>query len=89
MLSTSMRRLVWAWTSLVLVFLYAPLLLVVLNAFNTSKTFAFPPTGFTWKWWADAWASAGMWRSLGNSVVRRRWRWRWRWSFPPWRSARW
>ena len=42
MLSTSMRRLVWAWTTLVLVFLYAPLLLVVLNAFNTSKTFAFP-----------------------------------------------
>ncbi len=69
MLSTSMRRLVWAWTTLVLVFLYAPLLLVVLNAFNTSKTFAFPPTGFTWKWWADAWASAGMWRSLGNSVI--------------------
>ena len=30
-----------------LVFLYAPLLLVVVNAFNASRSFAFPPTGFT------------------------------------------
>ena len=45
MLSTSMRRLVRVWTLFVLVFLYAPLLLVMLNAFNTSKTFAFPPSG--------------------------------------------
>ncbi len=57
------------WTIVVLVFLYAPLLLVLVNAFNTSKTFAFPPTGFTLEWWSDAWSSAGMWQALGNSVV--------------------
>jgi putative spermidine/putrescine transport system permease protein len=32
-------------------FLYIPLALIVLNAFNESRTFAFPPTGFTTKWW--------------------------------------
>src|SRR3954447_7769918 len=32
-------------------FLYVPLGIVVLNAFNDSRTFAFPPTGFTTKWW--------------------------------------
>jgi putative spermidine/putrescine transport system permease protein len=32
-------------------FLYVPLGIVVLNAFNKSRTFAFPPTGFTTKWW--------------------------------------
>ena len=69
MLSAGARRMVRAWTVLVLVFLYAPLLLVVLNAFNTSRTFAFPPTGFTWAWWVDAWNSEGMWKSLVNSVV--------------------
>jgi putative spermidine/putrescine transport system permease protein len=53
----------------VLVFLYAPLLLVVVNAFNASRTFAFPPTGFTLRWWADAANSAGMWQALANSVV--------------------
>lgn len=42
MLSNTARRLVRGWTLVVLLFLYAPLLLVVINAFNTSRTFAFP-----------------------------------------------
>ena len=69
MLSTRMRTLLRVWTIAVLGFLYAPLLLVLLNAFNSSKTFAFPPSGLTLRWWRDAWASDGMWRSLGNSVL--------------------
>ncbi|MDT5289048.1 MAG: putative spermidine/putrescine transport system permease protein, partial [Mycobacterium sp.] len=69
MLSTGVRRMTLAWTVLVLVFLYAPMLLVVVNAFNASRTFAFPPTGFTLAWWADAAGSTGMWKSLGNSAV--------------------
>jgi len=69
MLSSGMRLTVRTWTALVLVFLYAPLLLVVINAFNSSRTFAFPPSGFTLEWWADAWNSEGMWKSLANSVI--------------------
>ena len=69
MLSTRMRTLLRLWTVAALGFLYAPLLLVLLNAFNSSKTFAFPPSGLTLRWWRDAWASEGMWRSLGNSVL--------------------
>ena len=69
MLSGGARAAVRTWTVLVLVFLYAPLLLVVVNAFNASRTFAFPPSGFTVRWWADAWNSDGMWTSLANSVV--------------------
>jgi len=69
MLSSRMRTLLQAWTIGALVFLYAPLALVLINAFNSSKTFAFPPTGWTLRWWHDAWASEGMWRVLGNSVV--------------------
>ena len=69
MLSGGARTAVRTWTVLVLVFLYAPLLLVVVNAFNASRTFAFPPSGFTLRWWADAWNSDGMWTSLANSVV--------------------
>ena len=37
-----------------LAFLYVPLALVVINAFNRSRTFAFPPTGLTLKWWHTA-----------------------------------
>ena len=41
----------------------------MVNAFNASRTFAFPPSGFTLRWWADAWNSDGMWTSLANSVL--------------------
>ncbi len=69
MFSRGMRRGARVWVALVLVFLYAPLLLVIVNAFNSSRTFAFPPTGFTWQWWRAAVHSQGMWHSLANSVV--------------------
>lgn len=69
MRSPTTRWALWCWTALVLLFLYIPLLLVVVNAFNASRTFAFPPTGFTLRWWADAANSAGMWKALANSVV--------------------
>ncbi len=69
MFSRGVRRSARAWVVLVLVFLYAPLLLVIVNAFNSSRTFAFPPTGFTWQWWRAALHSQGMWHSLANSVV--------------------
>ena len=69
MFSAGVRRTTRAWTLLVLVFLYAPLLLVLVNAFNRSKSFAFPPSGFTMQWWKVALHSEGMWRSLANSVI--------------------
>lgn len=69
MLGRPARRALRAWTLLVLAFLYAPLILVVINAFNASKTFAFPPDGFTLQWWRAAMNSEGMWTSLGNSVL--------------------
>jgi putative spermidine/putrescine transport system permease protein len=69
MLSRSARRALRAWAVLVMVFLYAPLLLVLINAFNSSRTFAFPPSGFTLQWWSAAFHSQGMWASLANSVV--------------------
>jgi putative spermidine/putrescine transport system permease protein len=69
MLSKGSRLAVRGWTVLILLFLYIPLALVLVNAFNSSRTFAFPPTGFTTKWWVTAWNSEGMWKSLGNSVI--------------------
>jgi putative spermidine/putrescine transport system permease protein len=69
MLSGNARRSLRAWSALVLIFLYAPMVLVVLNAFNSSRTFAFPPSGFTLQWWRAAANSQGMWTSLANSAV--------------------
>ena len=48
--------------------LYVPLTLVVVNSFNSSRTFAFPPTGFTTKWWNAAAHSSGALAGLRTSV---------------------
>ncbi len=69
MFSSGIRRATRIWTVFVLVFLYTPLLLVVVNAFNSSKSFAFPPSGLTLQWWQAALHSQGMWQSLANSVI--------------------
>ena len=42
------RTALRVFAAIVIVFLYAPLAIVVLNAFNTSHVFAFPPTGLGW-----------------------------------------
>jgi putative spermidine/putrescine transport system permease protein len=57
-----------AFAAVVLLFLYAPLVLVVLNAFNSSKVFAFPPTGFTLQWWDRAAHSDAAVSALWTSV---------------------
>ena len=51
-----------------LAILYLPLVLVVVNSFNKSHTFAFPPTGYTTKWWTAAVHSHGAINGLENSV---------------------
>ncbi len=46
-------------SALVLLFVYAPLALVVLNSFNTSRTFALAAAGLTTKWWSSALENPG------------------------------
>jgi putative spermidine/putrescine transport system permease protein len=58
-LSKGLRRLLLAITSVALALVYVPLALVVLNSFNTNKSFAWPPTGLTLQWWRAAAGSAG------------------------------
>jgi putative spermidine/putrescine transport system permease protein len=55
-------------TAVVLVIIYVPLLLVMLNSFNTSRTFAWPPAGYTTHWWSLAWRSEGARDALWTSV---------------------
>src|SRR5690348_10747131 len=57
--SPATRAALRAFTGLVLVFVYAPLALVVLNSFNTSRTFEWPPPGYTTKWWSAALENPG------------------------------
>ena len=58
-LSPWTRRFLLGFTVVGLLFVYTPLVLVVLNSFNVSRTFAWPPPGYTTEWWARAWESEG------------------------------
>ena len=68
-LPASFRRGLLAFMIVGLAILYIPLLLVVLNSFNSSRTFGFPPTGLTLEWWQKAANSSGAMSALGTSVL--------------------
>ena len=67
-LSPLTRRILGLITGLALLVVYAPLALVLLNSFNTSRTFAWPPTGYTTRWWSAAWQSEGARSAIWTSV---------------------
>jgi putative spermidine/putrescine transport system permease protein len=67
-LSRLTRRILALLTGLALLLVYAPLALVVLNSFNTSRTFAWPPPGYTTQWWSAAWQSQGARDAIWTSV---------------------
>jgi putative spermidine/putrescine transport system permease protein len=45
----------WAWMLLVVLFLYAPIVIIVMYAFNESNIQSWPIEGFTTKWFASTW----------------------------------
>jgi putative spermidine/putrescine transport system permease protein len=55
-------------TALVLALIYLPLGIVVLNSFNTSRSFSWPPSGLTTTWWDAAWHNPEVRDSLRLSV---------------------
>jgi putative spermidine/putrescine transport system permease protein len=67
-LSRGLRATLLVVTTLALAFVYAPLALVVLNSFNTNKSFAWPPSGLTLQWWSAAAHSEGARAALLVSV---------------------
>jgi putative spermidine/putrescine transport system permease protein len=53
----------------VLVFLYLPLVVLAIYAFNESRLQAWPPVGFTLRWFADAASNPALMRAVVNSLV--------------------
>jgi putative spermidine/putrescine transport system permease protein len=58
-LSRTARGLLLGFVVVALVVVYTPLALVVINSFNVNRTFAWPPTGLTLRWWEVALNSGG------------------------------
>lgn len=51
----------------VLVFFYAPIVVLVVNSFNASR-FGGEWKGFTWSWYAKLWAADDVWAALWTSL---------------------
>jgi putative spermidine/putrescine transport system permease protein len=67
-LSRGLRGVVTLLTIVVLLFLYAPLVVVVLDSFNASRALSWPPQHFTLHWWSAAGHSHGALQALLTSV---------------------
>jgi spermidine/putrescine transport system permease protein len=59
----------WLIATLVFLFLYVPIAVLVGFAFNTSRIPTWPPKGFTLHWFADLVHSPDILRALENSLV--------------------
>ena len=51
-----------------LAFIYVPLGVVIINSFNASKVFSWPPTHFTTRWWTAALDNEGVRTALVTSL---------------------
>jgi putative spermidine/putrescine transport system permease protein len=67
-LSRTARIILRLVTAAVLAFVYVPLLVVVINSFNSARVAAWPPDGFTADWWARALDNPGARAALWTSV---------------------
>jgi putative spermidine/putrescine transport system permease protein len=56
-------------SALVLAFLYLPLIVLAIYAFNPSRLQAWPPTGFTLHWFAEAASNPSVARAVVNSFL--------------------
>ncbi len=68
---TISRRARWILgliSAAVLVFIYFPLVVVVVNSFNASKVFSWPPTSFTTEWWTKAATNDGVRAAILTSL---------------------
>ena len=54
--------------AIALAFIYAPLIVVLVNSFNVSKVFSWPPRRFTLSWWDKALVNHGVREAVLTSV---------------------
>ena len=56
-------------SGLTLAFIYLPLLIVAIYAFNASRSQVWPPTGLSLRWFGEAFASGSVLGALGTSLA--------------------
>lgn len=68
-LPTAFRRILTGTTAIILFVMYLPLVIVVINSFNTNQAMTWPPSGFTLEWWHRAISNAGAMDAVVTSVA--------------------
>lgn len=58
-----------AFVVLVYIFLFAPLVIIAMTSIGTENYIAFPPKGFTLKWFINVFKSQSFLSSMGTSVI--------------------
>ncbi|MHC2998180.1 ABC transporter permease [Microbacterium sp. HJ5] len=67
-LSTPARVILAIVTGVILLVVYLPLFVVLVNSFSTSTSLTWPPPGLTLEWWGKAFQSAGALDAVLTSV---------------------
>ena len=67
-ISRNARLLLGSLLGVGLAFIYVPLAVVIINSFNASKTFSWPPSHFTTMWWSKAIENTGVREALKWSI---------------------
>ncbi len=67
-LSSSARVILAIVTGAILLVVYLPLFVVLVNSFSTSTSLTWPPPGLTLEWWGKAFQSAGALDAVLTSV---------------------
>ncbi len=68
-LSRSSKIVLGVIVAIILAFMYIPLMLVVLNSFNSARIASWPVAGFGLEWWARAFTSQPVRDAVLNSVL--------------------
>ncbi|WP_116654467.1 ABC transporter permease [Pelagibacterium sediminicola] len=58
----------WIWAGLVIALLLVPSLVVIPLSFPENRSFAFPPEGFSWRWYENFFSSREWWGAFITSL---------------------
>ncbi|MFM7782231.1 MAG: ABC transporter permease, partial [Candidatus Limnocylindrus sp.] len=67
--SAIVRAALRAFTGVVMLFIYLPLVILAVYAFNASPLGGWPPSGFTLDWFGEAAGSPAIRDALTNSLI--------------------
>jgi putative spermidine/putrescine transport system permease protein len=68
-LTRGARAALGAIVAVVLIFMYTPLMLVIVNSFNEARISSWPIKEFSFRWWGAAFRNDALWQAVGNSVI--------------------